>query len=133
MEATSNNLIEEALELEHVEQATNLCIQFLEQVYGSKAVKLWALRDFVATHISEDPDFRSRFDNNALKLFELRKEKMLRSNFKPKYESAYFKDSYLEELDNIFEDYQNRVTGGRPSKAKFLKLIKQAVEDLPIA
>lgn len=128
-----NKQIENALGAGKVKQATNLCADFLEQVYGLSAVRLWALRDFAEHQVAEETSLRSRFDNNLVWLFKVREEKIPGYHPKLKYESPYFKDEQIEELDGIYEDYQRRIVGGKPAKAKFLKLIKQAVEDLPLA
>lgn len=115
-----------ALQMEDIPKATSKAIKFLQNIYGEKSVKYWALRDFYVRRIlPADEDAKSLFDRNVEWLMKLRDEKALGWTAKPRYESNYFKDDTLERLDSIFEQYKQ--AEGRPTLEKFMRDIEDTV------
>lgn len=126
MEDKLNSEIRQALDSRNLTLANKLSARFLEEVYGEKAIRNWALRDFYAQRVKDKA--QSPFDKNLARLFELREEEV-EGYHSMRYESPYFKTQEVEKLDDLYEEFRSKTSESK-AMSRFLKMIKTAIEDI---
>ena len=122
-----NTEIESALSKKKLSLATQKAQDLLEMAYGETTFRFWALRDFYREFVQNGKG-TSRFDLNVDRIFKMREEEVTAKPYKQRYESPYFNEKFIEELDNLYEQWVD-ATCKRKCVASFIDFIRKSVDE----
>ena len=90
-----------------VKEAIGKCLKFIKESYGDNAINIWILKYFCQNFVSEDPEFRSEFDKNVLKVMKLLPELYDSHGVNIFYTSQYFTTEQLEEIEDAYVKFRD--------------------------